>query len=320
MRKIVDKKEYDEMVSKENKATIKDFLIEKKAQGKAKGTITQYASDLRIIAYINYKEFDNKPFTELTRKDIRNLSIYFQEQELSNARVNRLISTLRSTLEVCADDDDYGYDFNVGSRVKGLPRNSVREITFLSDDQINWLKSQLIKRKEWLKVVYLMVSYTSAARKNEVHQVLKANLTERYFSNVVIGKGSKKFRLFFTPEVQDLIKTYMNERGPDDLPELFVRVYKNGVRAALTDDAFSYWCEYFGRLLSMKEDKPIHINPHCFRHSRLENLSRDGVPVEKLKSLAHHEDISTTASYLADREEDDIAEIFGMDPADFAVG
>ncbi|PGW31176.1 integrase, partial [Bacillus thuringiensis] len=41
--------------------------------------------------------------------------------------------------------------------------------------------------------------------------------------------------------------------------------------------------------------------------------------LEKLKSLANHSDISTTESYLKDRSEEDIAEIFGMDPSYFAA-
>ncbi|MEB9328863.1 site-specific integrase, partial [Bacillus cereus] len=45
-------------------------------------------------------------------------------------------------------------------------------------------------------------------------------------------------------------------------------------------------------------------------HSRLDNLKVQGVPLEKLKSLANHSDISTTESYLKDRSEEDIAEIF----------
>jgi integrase/recombinase XerD len=53
---------------------------------------------------------------------------------MSNARGNSLLSALRSLLEFCADDDDYDYEYNVGSRVKGLPRNPVREITFLTDE------------------------------------------------------------------------------------------------------------------------------------------------------------------------------------------
>ncbi len=307
------------MVSEVNKRTIRDFLIEKKSEGRAKKTLDQYHNDLKIISYYMLKHFENKSFIELTRKEIRNLSIMFQERGMSNARVNRIMSALRSLLEFCSFDDDYDYEYNVGSRVKGLPKNPVREIIFLSEDQVDWIKNELIRREDWLKAVYLMLSYISAARKNEVHQVMKEGLNERYFTNQVIGKRGKKFRLYYTPEVQNLIQKYLDFRGEDDLPELFVRVLKNGKKIPIKAEGFNYWCEYFSRILMMKENSYVHINPHCFRHSRLENLSRAGVPLEKLKTLARHEDISTTADYLDTREEDDIAEIYDMDPSHFAV-
>lgn len=98
-----------------------------------------------------------------------------------------------------------------------------------------------------------------------------------------------------------------------------MRVYKNGERRRLNKSVFNYWCKIFAKMLNEKEDKDFKINPHCFRHSRLDNLKVQGVPLEKLKSLANHSDISTTESYLKDRSEEDIAEIFGMDPSCFAA-
>ncbi|MCG6182887.1 tyrosine-type recombinase/integrase [Anoxybacillus sp. LAT_38] len=317
MPRIVDQKDYDKNVNSRNKAIIADFLIEKKSEGRSPGTLLQYQNDLKIIAYIIYQHFGNKEFTCLSRKEIRNLSIYFQEQGLSNARVNRLLSALRSTLEYCSNDDDYDYEFNIGSRVKGLPKNPVREITFLTEDQIKWLIEELVARKEYLQAVYLSLSYYSAARKNEVYQVLKEGLADRYYTNIVRGKRNKLFRLYYGEETRQLISLYLEHRGDDDLKELFVKVTKSGEKQVVSKSSFDYWCVKMSRLLSERENKQIHINPHCFRHSRLENLNRQGVPIEKLKSLANHSDISTTASYLADRSEDDIADIFGMDPSFF---
>lgn len=149
MRKIVDKAVYYAEFNETNKRLlIKDFITEKKAQGRSRMTLEQYENDLRIIAFLVYKHFGNVAFYELTRKDIHNLSIMFQEMGMSNARVNRLLSALRSLLEFCADDDDYDYEYNVGSRVKGLPRNPFREITFLTDEQIEWLIDTLVKDKK----------------------------------------------------------------------------------------------------------------------------------------------------------------------------
>lgn len=133
------------------------------------------------------------------------------------------------------------------------------------------------------------------------------------------GKRGKKFRLYYNHRVQKCIRLYINQRGKDAVPDLFVRVYKNGERKLLNKSVSNYWCKIFTKMLNEKEGKKFRINPHCFRHSRLDNLKVQGVPLEKLKSLANHSDISTTQSYLKDRSEEDIADIFGMDPSYFAA-
>ena len=115
--------------------------------------------------FLIHEHFENKNLIDLTRKDIRNLSIIFQEMGMSNARVNGLMSALRSALEFCADDDDYNYEFNVGSRVRGLPKNPIREITFITEDQINWLIDELLEQEKYMLATYLALSYYSAARK-----------------------------------------------------------------------------------------------------------------------------------------------------------
>jgi integrase/recombinase XerD len=319
MRRIVDTVIYKAEVSPFNKNLVKDFLIEKKAQGRAASTIQQYGWDLRIVLYLVYQHFENKSLVDLNRKDIRNLCIVLQDMNMSNSRVNGVMSALRSTLEFCADDDDYNYEFNVGARVKGLPKKPVREITFISDEQVNWLIDELLREEKYMLATYLSLSYFSAARKNEVYQVKKEGLSERYFTNIVTGKRSKKFRLYYNPRVQECIQLYLQQRGKDLLQPLFVKVYKNGRREFINKSTFNYWCKTFTKMLSEKENKLISINPHCFRHSRLDNLRTEGIPLEKLKSLANHSDISTTESYLKDRSEEDIAEIFKMDPKLFVA-
>ncbi|WP_142346846.1 tyrosine-type recombinase/integrase [Bacillus wiedmannii] len=317
MKRIVDPVIYENYVSSDNKNLIRDFLIEKKAQGKAKSTLKQYEWDLRIILFLIYQHYDNKKLTELTRKDIRNLCIVFQEMDMSNARVNGLMSALRSSLEFCADDDDYEYEFNIGSRVKGLPKNPVREITFLKEEQIEWLLDELEKKNQTLIAVYLAISYYSAARKNEVYQVLKEGLEERYYTNTVVGKRSKKFRLYYNERTRNLISKYLEGRGEDSINQLFVKAYRNGEKRVVNKSTFNYWCDILSGMLSKREGKVIAINPHAFRHSRLDNLREQGIPLEKLKSLANHSDVSTTESYLSDRSENDIADIFGMDVSCF---
>ncbi|MGQ7114610.1 hypothetical protein ACUOFC_53490, partial [Escherichia sp. TWPC-MK] len=88
VKRIVNQAIYEKYVSQENKNLVKDFLIEKKAQGKTASTLQQYNWDLRIILFLIHEHFENKKLIDLTRKDIRNLSIIFQEMGMSNALIN----------------------------------------------------------------------------------------------------------------------------------------------------------------------------------------------------------------------------------------
>lgn len=79
------------------------------------------------------------------------------------------------------------------------------------------------------------------------------------------------------------------------------------------------------RKIHREKFEPKEFNPHSFRHSALENYGDgiyyackkylDGKPltIEQLKLLAHHEDVSTTTSYLRDKGDDELLKAFGID-------
>lgn len=315
---IVDPQEFETKVSKENKLLMQDFLSEKRAQGMRPKTLYQYENDMKIILTMIYRHFNNKSLLELTRKDIRNLSLMFLDMGMSHARVNRLMSCLRSALDYFEDCDDIDYENNVARKIKGLPKQPVRETTFLSDELIYKIKDGLLKRGEILIALWMMMAYISAARKNELHQVLKEGLTERFYTNKVIGKRGKQFRLYYNKEVQDLIKQYLEFRGDDDIPYLFVHVNKDGSKSRVAYSTYNYWCHIISRIASEIEGKPIRVYPHCFRHSRLENLAtgqnKEGIKVDinDLKVLANHNDVSTTQGYLNEHDEEALSKIFNM--------
>lgn len=82
-------------------------------------------------------------------------------------------------------------------------------------------------------------------------------MTERYYTNIVRGKRGKKFRLYYNPRVQKCIRLYINQRGKDTIPDLFVRVYKNGGRKLLNKSVFNYWCKIFAKMLYEKKVKNL---------------------------------------------------------------
>ena len=79
----------------------------------------------------------------------------------------------------------------------------------------------------------------------------------------------------------------------------------------------------FSSILEEKTGAQLDINPHCFRHSSLDNysngthhvlkeLGKESLDLKVLKLIAHHEDVSTTESYLMDRSDEILFEAFGI--------
>jgi Phage integrase, N-terminal SAM-like domain. len=120
-------------VNKENKELLNDFIAEYTQQKKSKGTIKGYYEDLRIIFIHILQRYDNRSILELKKKDFRNISLWLSdESNLSANRVNRMKSAMNSLLTFAEDDDDYDYDINYSKKVKGLPREKVKQMKTIS--------------------------------------------------------------------------------------------------------------------------------------------------------------------------------------------
>jgi integrase len=314
-----------EQVNESNKALLEDFLIEKKSQKKKKSTIEQYRYDGQYVLIYILKELGNKSILELNKKHFRNMSLWFIEHNgVSNARNNRLLSMIRSMMTFAEEDDDYDIEVNYASKVKGLPKEEVREICFLTDEQINILREELRKRKEYQKMLLLDLAYDSSGRRNELNQVLKEGLLEKSNTNVVIGKRGKKFPLIYFSHTKESLKLWLDQRGDDDIDSLWVQIRKDGTKKEAGYELLYDWFVWMADLLKELIDEDIPFTPHSFRHSSLENfgngshyalkeIGKERMDINELKVLAHHSDISTTSSYLKNNESDLILQAFGIE-------
>jgi len=321
-------KEKWERVNPVNKAIIKDYEQELKQNQKKPSTITQYKADWRIVLIKVLDLFDNKSLLDLNKKEWRSLSLYFKEDcNHSNARVNRLLSAIRSLMSYCEDDTDYDYDSSTATKVKGLPKQPIREIHFLTDEQIMKIKKVLLDRKEYQKATLLMLAYDSAGRKNELFQVLKHSFYDSNvnITNTVIGKRGKPFELVYFSGTKECAKLYLNERGEDDIDSMWVIRDGNTVKQIDVDTIYN-WFKYMVSILETIENKEIPFSPHSLRHSCLENMTIDthshyalkevgrpeGMSLEELQAHANHSDSSTTASYIKDRTSERKLSMFNL--------
>ena len=321
--RIYSKQKWDE-VNKYNKNLMEDYLMELKSQKKSQGTIDQYRNDLRIVFIYILEELGNKEIYKLKKKHFRNYLMWLSDKGMSNARVNRLMSALRSMLTYASDEEDYEdeLEINYAQKVRGLAKEKVREIIFLEDEEIEYIYNRLIEKGRYQQALLCALMYDSAGRRNECYGVEKDFATkDANFTNVVIGKRNKKFRLLYrarTKQAYDLLMEHRNDEC-----EYLWTTRKDGEVVQASYETLYAWVISWRKILEEKYEYK-EFNPHSFRHSALENyadashyvcrehLGGKALSIEQLKILAHHEDVSTTMSYLRDKNEDELLSAFGI--------
>ena len=317
-----------EQVNKENKRIIDDFLAEYKQRKKSKGTINGYFNDLRIIMIYILKELDNRCVLELNKKDFRGLSLYFTEEcGMSPARTNRLKSAINSLLTFCEEDDDYEYEINMAKKVKGIPRERVKDDEdnfFFTFDEFIKVRDILVERGRLQDACLWSIGFDSAGRRNELFQIEKHGLLDGNKTNIVVGKRGKKFYLVYLDDTKELIRQYLKERGEDNIDSLWIKGTGENKQPITGDALYDRVCS-ISKILSEVRGEQCNIFPHTMRHSRLECLAQgtdtrlvdengnpQKYPLEQVQVFAHHSDVSTTQGYLKDHSSELIDEMFGF--------
>ena len=319
-------------VPEENKEIVDDFLLSLKGV-KTPQTIRVYTNNCKIILIIIYRLFGNKKIVELVKKDLIKMRVYMLEDlKLSVARVNIVYSTLRMLMLFAEEDPEYskGLDkqfISCGSKVKGLPKQPVRDesMFFMSYDLIIKIRDKLLEENNVQGALIHMMLYESACRRNELVQIKKDGLLNSNWTNEVIGKGRKKFKLTYQNDIKPLIKQWLDSRD-DDCPYLFVKTRNNQTEPMTAEDIYTFVSTKVREIATEIEQKDNGYTCHSYRHSRLNNLlhgtdlsyvDKDGKPkkmdINDLKLLANHNDISTTSGYVQTSSTEVLNELFGFD-------
>ena len=310
-----------EQVNKENKYIIQDYLTECKSQKKKPSTLAQYENDLKIIMVYILENCDNKSIIDLGRKDFRRLMLWMSEDlGCSAARCNRLMSCCRSLLTYLENDDDTDYDRNQARSIKGLEKDPVREIVFLDAETCEKLYNYFMEHEMYRDATLFALGLESSGRKGELAQVKKNSITDDgNATSEVVGKRGKRFKLLYFDWTKQAAKKYLEQRGEDDVEELFVS--KNGAplsKAAIYDMVIGW-----RPLLKDLTGKDIPINVHSMRHTALQLYSTGEhevcksrgmgpIPINQLKNIARHNDLTTTQGYLMSDVEGELEDTFGI--------
>lgn len=306
-------------INPENVALLNDFLDYLQSVGRASTTIKNYKADLLIFFCWCEDELQNKYFVNLTKREIAR----FQNHALNiwGWSTNRLrtvkaaVSSLSNFIENILDDEIEGFK-SIVRKVESPPKQVVREKTVYSEEDIQNLLDELVRRKEYIKACYVALGAYSGRRKSELLRFRVDDFGEDklvcggalYRSAPLKTKGrgggkyiacyvlAKKFKPYF-----DL---WMNERREAciDSPWLFPK--PGDPAEQMLTSTVDGWNDELTKITG----KPFYV--HSLRHRFTTSLSEAGIPDGTIQKIVNWESADMVQLYTDTPEDEMISRYF----------
>ncbi len=276
-------------------------------------TLRAYRADLeKYEAYLKKMGLRANQATNTTIEDfLRDLSEQASRKRgdsLSPASVARRLSVLSSYYDFLNARSN-GRTKNPVVRVK-RPKIDNVEFRALDDQVVEKLTTEVTDPRD-RAILALFVS--TGARLSELRQLDKDSIKRKVQKlptgqvrvlgfGEVVGKGGKR-RLFLVDEdCLNLLKAYLQARGPDSDPALFLSERKKRMSSRAIQYVLERWC-------SKLNISRAHI--HQLRHTFATRMANAGMPSIVLKDLMGHRSFTTTQRYFRIRPERLAREYFG---------
>lgn len=259
---------------------VKIYLVVKKTEGLAEGTIKNYY--LILSSFFNWCR---KQPEEIVANDIR-MFLYFYQQERHIS--SRTLDKYREM--IC-------WFFNWAHKEEYISRNpsiAVKAIKYEQKERESLTQLEL----EYLRLAcktprdkaILEFFYSTGCRVTELIGVKKNDINWKDNSVHLFGKGQKHRTSFINAKCEVTLKEYLKNRT-DNNEFLFVSERKP--HNQLTKSAI----EKVIRELAKNSEVTKHVTPHILRHTTATQAINNGMPIEGVSKLLGHANVSTTMIY-----------------------
>ena len=322
-----------ETVNEFNRDMVEDYL-ENQSHLSPK-SLTAYRSALRIFFWWVKERLNDKKCIDIKKKDFLRYMNWLANRGMSEAAIKfkkSSVSAFNKFIEVFYEDE-YPMFRNFVTSEQQVPKTgNVFTKEPLTPDEIDHLCKVLEEREEWMKLAYVKFTYSTGCRRAESRQLLKEvinyNPTVKeitvinengeevkaqsvsYKTHDIRCKGrssvGKVRKLQFGQDVMDALKKWIDVRGDDDCPYMFVVKHKDGTTNQVGESIFNDWCiNEFSEIIGRR------TTPHNFRRSRATNLvCYSHRPIETAQKLLGHESSETTQMYVIREDEEDADDAF----------
>lgn len=297
-------------------------------------SLKAYYSNLRIFFCWVKDNLNNKQLTDIKSLEYKRYQNWLVNRDCSSADVcnkRAAISSLNNYVELYYGDEFPLFRNFINKSIKRPPSSFVHEKEPLTKAEFNSLIAVLEERGDWQKIAYLKFTLETGCRRAESAQIMKdlvnaepiikeRTVTDDDGNESVVkvvqyrtpmirckGKGrtGKQRRLVFGQESMDAFKKWLEVRGDDDCPAMFVTKH-HGVYRGAQPETFNSWAtSTFTPIVGRR------FHPHLLRESRAtQAVVEDGKNIIAVQKLLGHESSETTQIYVIRDDSDDMDELF----------
>lgn len=272
---ITSVRENDEDTSSEQ--ILEFYLTTIEIQGFAKGTVKGKKCYLRRLL-----EGTNVPFKKMRTEHIMSFLKREKDRGLSATSIENYRHAFNAFFEWMMREELITK--NPMLRVMPFKVADIMRFPF-SDTELRRLDEAAKDTRERAIIAFLRAT---GCRIHEVEQVNRNDIDWKTGRLKVLGKGAKE-RLVYIDDVSAmLIRRYLDGRT-DDNPALFIGRGSD----RLTAGWLRTICKQIGARAGVEG-----VHPHRFRRTLATNLLKAGMPLERVRKILGHADISTTQTYI----------------------
>ena len=303
VKKVIEEVLYNyEVTNRETALTTSDlegkinyFLATKKLEGLSPKTLRNYEYTLRKLQNVFYK-----PVSTITTADIKML-MYSEAEKKSPASMNTFMTPVKLFFAWLQNEEFIIKNPCASIKPVKEPKRIRKPLT---EEQVEMLRDCMLTRREKAILEFFL---STGCRLSEV---LNVKIKEVDFVNktlLVIGKGDKERRVYFTERCKRTLLNYLNSRK-DTCEYLFVTDRKPYRKIS------SRGMEAIVNKMKIKAglDGKVKVTPHIFRHTFATQALRSGMKPEIIQQILGHEDVGITLKVYAKLAQTEVEHSYRM--------
>ena len=299
--KVIEEVLYNyEVTSRETALTTSDlegkinyFLATKKLEGLSPRTLRNYEYILRKLQNTFYK-----PVSTITTADIK-MFMYSEAEKKSPSSMNTFMTPIKLFFSWLQNEEFIIKNPCASIKPVKEPKRMRKPLT---EEQVETLRDTMLTRREKAILEFFL---STGCRLSEV---LNVKIKELDFNNktlLVIGKGNKERKVYFTERCKRALLNYLKDRK-DNCEYLFVTDRKPCRKLSTRG------MEVIVNKMQMKSGLERNIHPHIFRHTFATHALRSGMKPEVIQQILGHEDVGITLKVYAKLAESDVEHSYRM--------